>query len=83
VNGLDKDEADQDLRQAIINHAIAYEITDVDDELLSEYAVVAHWQKIEADGNSRYTTHYHTPTIPNHVAVGLFQVAKEHMLDED
>jgi hypothetical protein len=51
--------------------------------LLNEYAVVVHWQKVTEDGSSRYSTHYHSPVIPGHVAVGLFRIAERLVLDED
>lgn len=68
------DQADDALRQAIENHARANGFAN-DDELLSDFAVVAHWQRVEADGRSRYTCAYPRPTVPTHVAVGLFQTA--------
>lgn len=65
--------ADDDLRQAIINHALAYEmVVSPATELLNEYAVVAHWQRLEGDGTSTYTTHYHQSPCPHHTAIGLF-----------
>ena len=65
------DEAESNLRKAIEDHARAVGIAN-DDELLSTFAVIAHWQKVEADGHSRYTTTFDGGTVPTHVAVGLF-----------
>lgn len=77
---MTRDEADAVLRSAIEQHAVAFELHR-DDELLSEFAVVANWQKIESDGNSRYTTHFHQETIPNHIAVGLFDIGRQLAID--
>ena len=79
---MTKDEADSALRQAIINHAMAYDIA-VPDELLSEYAVIASWQSIEEDGQSRYTTQFQSARVPIHVAVGLFRTGEHLMLNQD
>jgi len=68
---MTRDEADTMLRSAIEQHAQAFGLSR-DDELLNEYGVIAHWQAAVADGSSRYTTHFHQPTVPNHIAVGLF-----------
>lgn len=79
---MTRDEADNQLRKAIIDHAEAYDI-DQEGELLSEYAVIASWQKVEDNGRHYYTTQFHTPTVPNHVAVGLFQVGQRLVWDSD
>lgn len=68
------DEADEQLAKAIRDHALAYEVT-TSDEFLSDFAVVAYWQTIEDQGDSRYTTHYSRPTMPDHSARGLFATA--------
>lgn len=72
---MTRDEADERLAQAIRDHAIAYDMTNVDDEMLASYAVIAHWQPIEADESSRYTIAYDRPYVPDHVARGLFATA--------
>lgn len=68
---MTRDEADGALRQAIIDHAEAYGIG-FPGAMLSAYGVVAHWQSIEDDDRSRYTTHFDRPTVPTHQALGLF-----------
>lgn len=73
---MTRDEADQQLAKAIADHAEAFGLSQ-DDEMLSDYAVIAHWTREVADGRSRYTTHYHTPSVPNHIAVGLFSTGAD------
>lgn len=68
---MTQSEADEALRRAILDHAAAYDLAD-DDEMLSDFAVVAHWQPVVEDGESRYTTHFARSPCPSHVAVGLF-----------
>ena len=63
--------ADSALWTAIMDHAASYELARPD-ELLNHFAIVCHWTREEADGRSRYTTHFHTPEVPLHVAEGLF-----------
>lgn len=77
-----------ELRAAILRHADAYDLS-ADDEMLSSFALVAHWQKVEADDRSRYTTHFHSPSVPTHIAIGLFTVgvkianSDDFWLDDD
>ena len=80
---MTRDEADEALRKAILDHAEAYEITD-GDLMLSEYAVVGSWQPVEANGRTFYTTQFDRPNVPTHIAVGLFNVgASLSDIDED
>jgi len=65
---------DEALRTAIVNHAAAYGTTP-EDGLLGDYAVIAAW--VMPDGSTYYTTHYHTPNVSDHVAMGLFDVASD------
>jgi hypothetical protein len=70
-----KEEADNALREAIFNHAEAYGLT-AEDELMSDYAIIVHWQQISAEESqyvSRYTTQYSRQSLPHHVSQGLFQ----------
>jgi len=67
------EEATEQLRSAIIDHAVAHGIADPAVELLDQFAIVAHWQAVEADDRARYTTQFHANTIPSHVAIGLFR----------
>jgi hypothetical protein len=71
---LTKHEADEQLSKAIRDHADAYAITPEGEVLLSDFAVIAHWQNVEGDGKSKYTTHYASDYVPAHVAYGLFYV---------
>lgn len=68
-------EADERLRKAIIEHARAYGFLE-DDELVNEYALVVHLQSVVDDGSSRYLTLFHTGSIPDHVALGLFEMGR-------
>lgn len=79
---MTKDEADDRLRQAIMDHAEAHSLIEPG-EMLNEYAVVAHWQPVVEDGVSRYTEHYNRSPIPQHVAIGLFEVAIQHLIEGD
>jgi hypothetical protein len=76
-----RDEADSLLRAAIEQHAEAFGLHR-DGEMLSSYGVIAHWQVEIDDGHSRYTTHFHTPTVPMHIATGLF-AAGQRLVGED
>lgn len=80
---MNRSEADAALRQALLDHADAYELRDAD-ELLDDFAAIVHWQKVEDDHRSRYSHHYaRQGNTPHHVAVGLFQSALGHILQTD
>jgi hypothetical protein len=66
-----RETADARLWSAIVEHADAYMLSE-DGEMLSQFAVIAQWEGEVADEHSRYTTHFHSPIIPTHVAEGLF-----------
>lgn len=70
MSELSRDDADAQLRKAIQDHAKAWGICD-EDELLSSWVIVAHWQKVEANGLSNYTTQFDGNQMPTHVSVGL------------
>lgn len=70
---LSKQEADNRLRQAIIDQAEAYGLRE-DSEMLNEFSVISHWVAVEDDGKSRYTTTYHHPSVPDHTAIGLLEM---------
>lgn len=78
---MTKDEADAMLRNAILEHTRAYGMHD--NEWLSEFAIVACWSTLDDDGKTRYTTHYHSPEIPHHVAVGLFTTGLSCAVSEE
>lgn len=78
---MTKDEADNALRQAIMDHAKAYDMQAAD-ELLDEYAIISSWQPLEARNTRSYTLHFHTEHIPAHVAAGLFSVAQNILMDQ-
>ncbi len=61
---ITKEEADNNLRKAIIEHAVAYEMYDEPEIMLNHYFIVAHW--VENDGASLYTHHLHTEDAPTH-----------------
>ncbi len=76
-------EADEALAAAIRDHAVAYDIADPDSELLGDYAVIANWQPVDGDEReSRYTTHFHRPCVPSHIATGLFVTASNVVADD-
>ena len=78
---MTKDEADNALRKAIMDHAEAYDLAE-NYELLDQYAVIAFWQKLVDTGSSNYTIHFHTPHIPAHSAFGLFKAAEQLVLEQ-
>lgn len=81
---MTRDEADQALSQAIADHAAAYGISEPDDEMLSEFVVVAAWiRNVSGSGTTHYTTQYHTPEIPAHVACGLLRLGEDIVRSDD
>lgn len=79
---MTRDEADEMLRGAIIAHAEAYDLCHPG-EMLSEYAIIGCWQPEVADGRSRYTTQFHLPSVPNHIALGLFSAGEQLVWEGD
>jgi len=78
---MTRDEADNNLRLAIMEHAKAYDMQAAD-ELLDEYAIISSWQPVEERNNRSYTLHFHTEHIPAHVATGLFSIAQHILVDQ-
>jgi hypothetical protein len=77
------EQATEALHKAIADHAIAHELAR-DDEILSEWAIVSNWQRLEVgDGESRYTTCFRSETTPMHVAAGLFEVGARVIWEDD
>lgn len=75
-NSMTPEEATENLYRAIIDHAVAHGDTDPGEEMLDDFAIVAHWQKVTHDGTSNYTTHFRTRNVPLHIAVGLFRAGE-------
>lgn len=73
--------ADAALRDAIIQHSIAYGLYE-DGELLDQYAVISAWQPAAETGQHNYLTAFHTNTVPQHVAIGLFTLGVELVLEQ-
>lgn len=75
---MTREQADEQLRKAIVDHAAAYEIF-ADGEVLDQFGIIAMWQQMnptdEEDAGHRYTTQFHQNTVPDHVARGLFATA--------
>lgn len=77
------EQATEQLHKAIVDHALAHELAG-DDEMLSEWAIVSNWQRLEVgDGESRYVTQFTTTTTPMHVAAGLFEVGRTVIWHDD
>lgn len=77
------EQATEALHKAIADHAVAHDLAR-DDEILSEWAIVANWQRLTADdGESRYTTQFTSDTTPMHVAAGLFAVGARVIWEDD
>lgn len=79
---MTKDEASSQLRKAIEDHAKAFGLYK-DDELLDHYGVIAAWVRVEDNGKTYYTTHFHTEKVPMHVAAGLFHTAEFLVTNEE
>jgi hypothetical protein len=78
-----RDEADAALRRAIVEHAQMFGLCEPD-ELLSDYVVIVHWSRVEADQRSRYTCHFATQEdTPTHIAVGFAEMLKHFALKDD
>ena len=74
---LSRDAADNALAKALADHAEAHDLFpgDLEEHMLNTWACIVHWQKIDADGTSTYTTHTPGNNTPTHVAAGLHGVA--------
>lgn len=79
---MERHEADEQLRRAIADHADAYDLLG-EGELMTDFVVVAAWLMPDLDGERRtaYTTHLPEGWLPNHVALGLFQVGCRHFYE--
>lgn len=69
--GERRERADALLWSAIMEHADAYQLSR-DGEFVNHFGIIVHWQPEVSTGDSRYTAHFHTPQVPDHVARGLF-----------
>jgi hypothetical protein len=61
------------LANAIHNHADTFD--NDQPAFLDSFAVIACWAPTTSDGGYRYSLHYHAPSVPDHVALGLFDLA--------
>lgn len=79
---MDRHEADEQLRKAIADHSVAYDLH-TEGELLDAFIVIASWMPADYDGDRRtaYTTHLPDGYLPNHVAIGLAEVGKRHFIE--
>lgn len=79
---MDRHEADEQLRKAIVDHAEAYDLTESGD-LLNDFVVLGAWMPEDYDGDRRtaYTTHLPDGYLPHHVALGLIEVGRSNLLD--
>lgn len=82
---MDRHEADEQLRRAIVAHAEAYETANTDDgELLDQVLVISSWMLPDSDGNPRtaYSTQMLGGTMQHHTATGLCHVAIDILRDQ-
>lgn len=81
---MERHEADEQLRKAIIDHAAVYGLNE-DSDLLGDFVVIGAWvpQDYDEDRRTAYTTHLPDGFLPNHVALGLLEVARQHFLCAD
>jgi hypothetical protein len=79
---ISKPEAEEALRQAIMQHAQVFDI-DYPNSMLSEFAIIACWTPIEETGQSEYSVAYHAEDVPEHVALGLFTLACDIAIGND
>ena len=79
----DHPDPDELLAAAIRAHADTIDDhTDGRYSLLDSYAIIACWAPTEDTGGHAYTLHYHSPTVPTHVALGLFDHAVQLVANE-
>lgn len=74
---MERHEADEQLRQAIIAHAKAYDTADPDDgDLLDQVIVISSWMLRDSDDDPRtaYTTQFLGGSMQHHTAIGLCHV---------
>lgn len=72
---LGREEADEALRKALHDHAEAWEVLPSGvDYILNDYACIVHWQRVDSDGTSMYTTQQ-PGTPPAHHPIGLHYIA--------
>lgn len=77
MNELSREQAVVNLAKAIHDHAVAFQVVNPEVEILSEFGVIAHWQKIVVNDRTRYTTHFSIQGLPNHICIGLFEMGKQ------
>lgn len=80
---MDRHEADEALRKAILDHADAYDARGPGD-LLSDVVVVAAWMPPDTDDDPRtgYSVQLLGGYLPHHVALGLLDVAEGVLVDQ-
>lgn len=79
---MDRHEADEQLRQAIIAHAEAYDTANPDDgDLLDQVMVITSWMLPDTDDDPQtaYSTQFVGGSMQHHTALGLCQVALDHL----
>lgn len=80
---LSPDEATDNLRRALLDHAEAHDLMPDYEVMLDQFAVVCSWMRLESNGTTTYTTHFHREEVPTHIAVGLLRTAEHLILKAD
>lgn len=82
---MDRHEADEQLRKAVIDHAEAYETASPQaGDLLDQVMVITSWMLPDADDDPRtaYCTQYLGGSIQHHTAIGLCHVTIDHLREQ-
>lgn len=82
---MERHQADEQLRRAIIDHAVAYETAEPESgELLDQVLVITSWIPTDSDDDPRtaYSTQMLGGHMQHHTAVGLCQVAIDVLRDQ-
>jgi hypothetical protein len=78
---LSPEEARENVAKAIVDLVEALGWND-DKDMLSEYGIIAAWTPLDANGSTLYSTHFHSDSVPEHVAIGLFTHACNIIIEE-
>lgn len=82
--GLTREEADANLQKALQDHAEAYDLKINDDDFLGDFIAICAWTPATDNGRTGCSAHYqrmgHTP---QHIALGLLEVAHTYLVDDE
>lgn len=82
---MERHEADEHLRRAIIDHAEAYETANPrDGDLLDQVMVITSWMLPDSEDDPRtaYSVQFLGGSIQHHTAIGLCHVTIDQLRDQ-